>query len=216
MSEDRPYVPLDNFTNPRDHTSRVVPLWVNGRPPFDLSVSEHTLAFGGQLVNSPSSPLVLILTNTGFKSLFLETITIEGSEFTMADFTARELEPNKIYAIPVTYTPTEFGTDSGVLRITTTEGITKQVRLIGTGIWDYIDQVGNAIERLWAFLQRATRPALTTDGPIIDLSNTAVEFSTELPVGSDSEVFDYVISNAGNETLYIDNIQVSGEFELVT
>lgn len=214
MSE-RPFVPLDAFTHPRDHSSRVVPLWVNGSPPLEMSLSEHTLAFGGRLVGSPSEPLVLIITNTGFMPLNIESVLIDGDEFTITPVAPRVLEANKIMAVPVTFRPPKFGSNYGTLVITTKEGITKRVRLLGSGIWDYVNAVDAAIENLWGFLKRATRPALTTTGPILDLSNTGVEFKDELPVGQDSDIFVYVISNAGNQPLIIDNMVVTGDFELV-
>lgn len=216
MSDKRPFVPLDAFTHPRDHSSRVVPLWVNGSPPLEMSLSEHTLAFGGRLVGTPSEPMVLIITNTGFKPLNIESILIDGDAFSIADFVPRVLEANKILAVPVIYRPPVFGVNYGTLVITTKEGITKQVRLLGAGIWDYVNAVNASIEKLWGFLQRATRPALTTNGPIIDLSNTGVEFKDEVPVGDDSVEFVYVISNAGNQPLIVDNFHVTGDFELVT
>jgi hypothetical protein len=214
MSE-RPFVPLDAFTHPRDHSSRVVPLWVNGSPPLEMSLSDHTLAFGGRLINSPSDPLVLIVTNSGFLSLNIETVTITGEQFSIQPILPRELEAGKIMAIPVTFRPTEFGVNYGTLVITTKEGLTKKIRLLGAGIWDYVNAVDNAIEKLWAFLKRATQPALTTNGPLVDLSNTGVEFKGETLVGEESDEFVFVINNAGNQPLVIDNITVTGEFELV-
>lgn len=212
---DRPFVPLDAFTHARDHSSRVVPLWVNGSPPLEMSLSDHTLAFGGRLINTPSEPLVLIITNTGFKSLTIKSVTVLGDQFSITPVLPRVLEANKIMAVPVVFTPVDFGVNYGTLVIETEEGITKRIRLLGLGVWDYIGAVDSAIEKLWAFLKRATQPALTTNGPLVDLSNTGVEFKGETLVGEESDEFVFVINNAGNQPLVIDNITVTGEFELV-
>lgn len=213
MSE---YRPLDDFAHPRDHSSRVVPLWVNGSPPYEMSLSDHTLAFGGRLVGSPSEPMVLIITNTGFKPLTITSITVDGDAFSIGEYESRVLDAGKILAVPVVYRPPIFGVNYGVLEISSVEAGTKKVRLLGSGVWNYAGAVDTAIDNLWKFLQRATRPALTTNGPIIDLGNTGIEFKNEISVGDGSDVFVYSINNAGNQPLIIDNIAISGDFELVT
>lgn len=216
MSEQRPYVPLDAFTRPRDHSSRVVPLWVDGRPPYELTVSTHTLAFGGQQVNVEDDPLILKITNSGFQPLHIESILITGPAFSIAVVAPHVIEGGGgVTLVPVIFRPPVFGVHYGKLVITTKEKVNKEVRLIGSGIWDYVNQVDSAISHLWAFLQRATRPALTTNGPIIDLGNTGVEFKQELIVGAEQADFDYVVSNAGNQPLIIDNFTVTGDFEII-
>lgn len=216
MSEQRPYVPLDAFTHPRDHSSRVVPLWVDGRPPYELTVSVHTLAFGGQQVGVKGDPLILKITNSGFQPLHIESILIVGDTFEMSPVAPHVIEGGGgVTLVPVVFRPPEFGVHYGKLVITTKEKVNKEVRLIGSGIWDYVSQVDNAISNLWAFLQRATRPALTTNGPIMDLGNTGVEFKQELIVGEEQADFNYVVSNAGNQPLIINNLIVTGDFEII-
>lgn len=215
MSE-RPFVPLDAFTRPRDHSSRVVPLWVNDSPPYELTLSHHTLPFGNSQVNVPSDPLVLKVVNTGFQPLTVESVTVTGEAFSIPVGSPVVLDGGGgRLLVPVTFRPPVYGVHYGELVITTKEGIVKKVRLIGAGVWDYVNQVDGAITSLWEFLKRATRPALTNNGPVIDLGNTGVEFKGELVVGEETSDFDYVIANAGNQPLVIDQLTITGDFEII-
>lgn len=216
MSEERPYVPLDKFAHPREHSSRVIPLWVNGAPPHKLGISPEILDFGGQLLNGQTVPLTIILTNTGFMPLDITSVALVGAAFSMQPVAARTLEPGQILAIPIVFAPTDIGLSQGTLTISIAELGIRTVAIKGTGTWDYIAQVDTAINRLWGFLQRAVRPALTDSGPIISLPNTSIEFATEVPVGDDSELFLYTISNVGSQNVVLDNLQVTGDFVLVT
>ena len=200
MSE-RPYAGLDAFTHPRDHSSRVVPLWVNGSPPYEITLSEHTLAFGDRLVASPSAPYELVIKNTGFQPLNILSVLSDSDMFTITEVPAQPLLAGQSLIVPIVFRPDGFGVYSGLLTIVADQGIELVVRMIGAGVWDYIQQVDLAIEALWGFLVRATRPAITTNGPLLNLDNTNAEFPIELPVGTPSAT--------------IGNFAVTGDFAIV-
>lgn len=215
MSE-RPYAGLDAFTHPRDHSSRVVPLWVNGSPPYELTVSEHTVAFGNRLVASPSAPYNLLIKNTGFQPLNILSVTSDSDMFTIPVIPVQVLEAGQTLTVAIVFRPEEYGVYSGSIHIVADHGIAKTIRLVGAGVWDYVQQVDIAIEALFEFLVRATKPAITTNGPLLNLVNTAAEFVTELPVGTPSATIDFPISNAGNQALTVGNFAVTGDFAIVS
>lgn len=212
---DRPFVPLDAFTHARDHSSRVVPLWVNGSPPHRLSLSDSTVSFGGRLINTPSEPMKLTLTNTGFNPLTFSEFQIDGDDFAIVSELPVKLPAGKSVDVYLTFTPSSYTAITGKLVIKTTRGLTYEVVLEGIGIWDHIAVVDLMLNGLWDFIKRAVRPALVSTGPQVSLSNTTVLFADLVEVGAESGVMTLTITNAGNRDLVISDLTISGDYEII-
>ena len=116
--------------------------------------------------------------------------------------------------LPVSFQPNSYGLLAAILKVDAGIGGTYQFRLLGQGVWDHVGAVTDMLNNLWDFLQRSVQPAIVDSGPLLSLSNTSVDF-TEVNVDSSSNIFTYTITNAGNQPLIIDDISISGDFEIV-
>lgn len=213
----KPYISLADFSkaNPLvNHSSREIPLWQKGKPPYGLTIPKEQLFFGG-LVLGMSKTNNLELINTGIKPLEISSITLNGAGYVLPEELPKIIYPGKSVILPVSFQPMSYGLLAAILKVDAGIGGTYQFRLLGQGVWDHVGAVTDMLNNLWGFLKRATQPALTTNGPLVDLSNTVVEFKGETLVGEESDDVVFVINNAGNQPLVIDNITVTGEFELV-
>ena len=211
------YISLADFSkaNPLvNHSSREIPLWQKGKPPYGLTIPEELLYFGGIVLGMVKVKQVELI-NIGIKPLYISEITLNGAGYSMPADYPKIIYPNTSVILPITFQPTDYGLSAAILRIDAGIGGVYQFRLLGQGIWDHVTAVTDMLNNLWGFLKRATQPALTTNGPLVDLSNTVVEFKGETLVGEESDEVVFVINNAGNQPLVIDNITVTGEFELV-
>lgn len=209
--------PLDIYKEEeplRLHSSRVIPLWVDGKPPYEVSVTESILAFGGVLLGGNTSKSIHVI-NTGFEPLGITGITINVEAFTLDPVLPTLVRANKSIEIPVKFTPKVFGATLGNVTITFDKVPETKVSLTGSGVWDYIGLVDKMLADLWGFLQRATLPALTTNGPFLSLSLTSVAYVDPVDVGQTSPTTTITISNPGNQNLVLSNLAVSGEFEIV-
>ena len=211
------YISLADFSkaNPLvNHSSREIPLWQKGKPPYGLTIPEELLYFGGIVLGMVKVKQVELI-NIGIKPLYISEITLNGAGYSMPADYPKIIYPNTSVILPITFQPTDYGLSAAILRIDAGIGGVYQFHLLGQGIWDHVGAVTDMLNNLWGFLKRATQPALTTNGPLVDLSNTVVEFKGETLVGEESDEVVFVINNAGNQPLVIDNITVTGEFELV-
>ena len=211
------YISLADFSkaNPLvNHSSREIPLWQKGKPPYGLTIPEELLYFGGIVLGMVKVKQVELI-NIGIKPLYISEITLNGAGYSMPADYPKIIYPNTSVILPITFQPTDYGLSAAILRIDAGIGGVYQFRLLGQGIWDHVGAVTDMLNNLWGFLKRATQPALTTNGPLVDLSNTVVEFKGETFVGEESDEVVFVINNAGNQPLVINNITVTGEFELV-
>lgn len=128
----------------------------------------------------------------------------------------RSSTPTLQWILPITFQPTDYGLSAAILRIDAGIGGVYQFRLwvkvfgITSLLWT------NMLDGLWEFLQRSVQPAIVSTGPALSLSNTSVEFTTDVTVDSQSDIMTYnsspmpVISHS-----IIDNLSISGDFEIV-
>lgn len=212
------YVSLEDYSkeNPlANHSSREIPLWQKGKPTYGLTIPKDDLYFGGMVLGMSKTNQVE-LTNSGLRPLVVESIVLSGSGYRMGEvefpFT---IYPDKPVVLPITLQPTQYGLLAAILRIDAGMGGVYQFRLLGQGIWDHLAAVTDMLSGLWGFLQRSVQPAIVGSGPALSLSNTAVEFDTAVTVDGQSGIFTYTITNAGNQPLIIDNLSISGDFEIV-
>ena len=100
------------------------------------SLQPSSLSFGGQPINTTSSPKSVTLSNTGTASLSISGITT-SSKFAVTSGTnacGSNLAAGSNCLIYVTFTPTATGTQSGTLSITdNASGSPQSVPLSGTG-----------------------------------------------------------------------------------
>lgn len=214
----KPFVPLVDYLrdNPlTNHSSREIPLWVEGKPPYELTcINGKTITFGG-LVLGLSKTVDVVLENTGFQPLHVKSVLLSTPEYTLANPAPEIIYPGRSIKLGVTFKPTTYGLLVGTLSIDCGQGGNYTHRLLGTGIWDHIGAVTSMLTNLWGFLQRAVRPAIIGEGPAVSLPNTSVEFEGEVDVDGQSQLLTFTITNAGNENLIIDNIAITGDFEIV-
>ena len=212
----KPYISLADFSkaNPLvNHSSREIPLWQKGKPPYGLTIPKEQLYFGG-LVLGLSKTNNLELTNTGIKPLEIRSITLNGAGFSLPEDLPTIVYPDRSAILPVTLQPQSYGMLAAILRVDAGIGGTYQFHLLGQGVWDHVNAVTDMLNNLWGFLQRSVQPAIVSSGPALSLSNTSVDF-IEVDVDSSSSIHTYTISNAGNQPLIIDDISISGDFEIV-
>ena len=211
------YISLGDFTkdNPLvNHSSREIPLWQKGKGPYGLTIPKELLYFGDIVVGMVKVNQVELI-NIGFKPLYISEITLNGAGYSMPADYPKIIYPNTSVILPITFQPTDYGLSAAILRIDAGNGGVYQFSLLGQGIWDHVTAVTNMLDGLWEFLQRSVQPAIVSTGPALSLSNTSVEFTTDVMVDSQSDIVTYTISNAGNQPLIIDNLSISGDFEIV-
>ena len=213
----KPYISLADFSkaNPLvNHSSREIPLWQKGKPPYGLTIPKEQLFFGGMVLGLVKTNN-LELTNTGIKPLQISSITLNGAGYVLPEELPKIIYPGKSVILPVSFQPMSYGLLAAILKVDAGIGGTYQFRLLGQGVWDHVGAVTDMLNNLWGFLQRSVQPAITSNGPILSVSNTSIEFIGTINVGETSDIRTLIISNAGNEPLTIDNLSVSGEFEIV-
>lgn len=199
----------------RNHSSRVIPLWVNGKPPFRLVVSPTELAFGGHTIGVPSEPMMVILTNDGFNPLPIVSVVLEGKNYSLTGTVPKVVPVGFSVSLGVVFTPEDFFESLGTLTVDLGDNGKHVIPLTGAGAWDHTKAVDSMIAGLWAFIKRTVRPALTNDGPILSLSSSAVVFREGVEVGEQSEIMTITISNTGNRDLEIGDLLITGDFEIL-
>ena len=210
------YISLTDFAkgNPLvNHSSREIPLWQKGKPPYGLTIPKEQLFFGGvvlELIKTNNLELI----NTGIKPLQINNITLNGAGYVLPEELPKIIYPGKSVILPVSFQPMSYGLLVAILKVDAGIGGTYQFRLLGQGVWDHVGAVTDMLNSLWGFLQRSVQPAIVASGPSLSLSNTSVDF-TEVNVDSSSNIHTYTITNAGNQPLIIDDISISGDFEIV-
>ncbi len=97
------------------------------------AVSPTSLTFGSQLVQSPSAPQSVTLTNSGGAALSISGITMAG-DFSQANTCGSSVAAGAGCTISVTFTPTQTGARTGSLTIADNASTSPQVvALSGTG-----------------------------------------------------------------------------------
>lgn len=212
-----PYVPLDQFAmeNPLlNHSSRVIPEWVDGRPQFKLDVSPNPVTFGPAVAEIISDNVIATVTNNGFDVLTILGMAVT-SPFILGSQPPAKLLPGQSIEVLIRVLPTEFGLIMGSLSITTSEIGTLKTVLLAQGIWDHVDQTKGMLTGLWEFLKRSVQPPLVKPGPEISLPQPALLFTDPVLLGTVSQVMTTTINNVGDQPLIISEPIVLGDFEIV-
>ncbi len=144
------------------------------------SLSDSSLAFGSQPVNTTSSPQTLTLNNSGNGPLQISSIGATG-DFSTTNNCPVSLGAGANCTISVSFTPAAAGTLVGAMNITDNAVDSPQsVALTGTGA-----------------------------APVASASPSSVSFASQR-VGGTSSSQSLVLNNSGNATLTISRVTVSG------
>ncbi len=109
-----------------------VPL-LSGVPQTTMTLTPSTLTFGGQPVQSSSSPQIVTVTDTGSTSLSVSNIAVAG-DFLETDDCSSAIAPNGTCQISVTFSPSASGTQTGTLTVSANiAGGQQSVDLSGNG-----------------------------------------------------------------------------------
>jgi Abnormal spindle-like microcephaly-assoc'd, ASPM-SPD-2-Hydin len=140
------------------------------------------LTFPAQLLNTPSPPQSVTVSDLGSAALTVSNATVTG-DFSIANGCATVTPAGGMCAIQVTFTPTTEGTRTGILTITdNSAGSPRTVQLSG---------------------QAAS--------PLATLSASSLTFPAQL-VGTTSSAQPITITNGGAVALQILHLQASGNF----
>jgi gliding motility-associated-like protein len=135
----------------------------------------------------------LLITNSGNTTLLISNLQVTG-DFALASAAPSSIGPGLKATVTIRFTPTASGQRAGVLTMTSNGNIpTYSINLSGTGI-----EPVPVIE-------------ITADGSARPNGSELVFSSTLL---DEEQVKDLVISNTGNATLNISDIQLTGDFAL--
>ncbi|MGB8477536.1 MAG: choice-of-anchor D domain-containing protein [Acidobacteriaceae bacterium] len=163
-----------------------VPL-LSGVPQTSMTVSPTTLTFGGQPLQTISSPQTVTVTNMGAPSLTVSNISIIG-DFLETDNCGSAIAANGTCQISVTFDPSTSGTRTGTLTIPgNIAGGQETVGLSGTG---------------------------TTQSAIVLLPNSA-NFG-DLQVATVSTAQQVTISNTSTASIALTSETVTGPFAIQT
>ena len=146
------------------------------------SLSGTSIEFSSVQIGTTSAAQQLTLRNTGDSALTISSISV-GGDYAETDNCGTSLAASASCTLSVTFTPTALGQRTGSLVIIDDAVDSPQsVSLDGTGI-----------------------------GASVSLSANSLNFSST-PVQSSSAAQSLTITNQGNSSLTINNIQVSGDF----
>jgi len=149
-----------------------------------VTLSPNKISFGNQQIGSASIAQTTTLQNTGHSILVITNIAVAGpnpGDFAQTNNCGVTLAAGASCAFNVTFTPTASGNRSATLNITDNAGGSPQhVNLAGTGV-----------------------------GPMATLNPTSLSFGNQ-NVGTTSGAKSLEVKNAGNSTLTIISIAISG------
>ena len=150
-----------------------------------VAVSPNLLQYAVEAVGSTSQPQTALLRNMGSSPLSISSIAISG-DFAETDDCGTTLSAAGSCTFSVTFTASAAGTRSGSILIQDdAAGSPHVINLIGSG-----------------------------SVPVAALSATSLTFSAQ-PVGTSSAAQTVTLTNTGNATLTVGNIQIAGDFAQV-
>jgi len=153
-----------------------------------VSLSKTSVMFADQVVATSSASQTVTLTNTGYETVTIASITITGantSDFSQANTCGSGLVRGVSCTISVTFKPTQVGPRTASVIITdNAAGSPQTISLSGVGV---------------------------ISGPDATLSPTSLTFAVQL-VGTSSAAQSVTLTNYGTTALSIASIMASGDF----
>ncbi len=148
-----------------------------------VSLTPSALSFASQPVGSTSASQPVVLHNVGGSALTITSISVAG-DFAETDNCGTSVAVSGSCTLSVTFTPTAAGQRTGTLTIIDdAAGSPHVVSLSGTG-----------------------------SAAVVALSPTSLLFSA-IAIGSSSASQAVTLSNQGNSSLSISNVQITGDFK---
>jgi hypothetical protein len=99
-----------------------------------VSISPTTLAFGNQVLNTPSSGQNITITNTGIENITVNSVSASGGYSETDNCSGTSLTPGQTCTIAATFTPVTTGTMNGTITVEdTASGSPHIITLTGSG-----------------------------------------------------------------------------------
>lgn len=165
-----------------------IPLWSAGTSLTTASASSSALAFSSQVLNTPSSPLTVTLTNTGSVALSPTSIAMTGNFSETDNCVNATVAAGANCAIQITFTPQATGALSGEMIVyANVAGGQIAVSLTGTG----------------------------TPAGVVTLAPAALAFG-QVEWGTTSPSLSVTATNSSEAAVPIGNISITPPFVLVS
>ncbi len=148
-----------------------------------VTLTPTGLTFSNQLVGTSSSPQTITLSSSGTAGLNLSSLQVSG-DFAQTNNCPATLAPGANCSVDITFIPSAIGSRSGALTITdNAAGSPQSVALSGTG----------------------------SGSGVVALTPTTLTFPST-PMGVSSAAKTVMLTNDGNASLTISNIQIAGDY----
>lgn len=189
------YQPLDQFTVLNDEqSSESVHNYPADKAEYMLSVFPSILEFTDTRVGLNSSPIPLVLINTGYSPIVIAGVTVVGSYELVSEW-PQTLEPDQAVSISIRFVPKFKGSNSGGVYIETGNAAGSEfISLTGHGSSPYVADLSTDIIR-------ATNTGLGTLNAIQATTDDAVPLAT----GVKLIALDIVLTNSGAATVQFNN-----------
>jgi len=149
-----------------------------------ITLSPSALSFGNQQVGTPSSPLPIVVTNSGTTPITISSITASGDFSETDNCIKAALQPNTNCVVQVTFTPSDAVSTMGAVTFTDNGlGSPQIIIATGTGVLE----------------------------PQASVAPASLGFTSQ-PIGASSTPQQVILSNTGNAALNISSIVASGDF----
>lgn len=189
------YQPLDQFTNLNDEqSSESVHNYPADKAEYMLSLFPTTLEFANTRVGQYSSPIPMVLINSGYSAIVIAGVTVVGS-FELVGEWPQTLEPDQAVSISIRFAPKFKGTNTGGVYIETGNAAGSEfISLSGYGSSPYVADLSTDIIR-------ATNTGLGTLNAIQATTDDGVPLAT----GAKLIALDIVLNNSGAATVQFNN-----------
>lgn len=190
------YQPLDQFTNLNDEqSSEPIHNYPADKAEYMLNVFPDTLEFANTKVGDNSSPVPVVLINTGYSPLIIVSAEVVGP-FELVSAVPQELQPDQAISLLVRFTPKWKGPSTGGLYIETGNAAGREfIKLTGVGTSAFIANMSEDIIR-------ATNTGLGTANAI----QATTEDVVPLASGAKLIALDIKVNNTGAATVQFNDM----------
>lgn len=190
------YQPLDQFTILNDEqSSEPIRNYPADKAEFMLNVFPDTLEFTNTKVGDNSSPVPVVLINTGYSPLIITNVEVVGP-FELVSSFPQELQPDQAVSILVRFTPKWKGPITGGLYLETGNAAGREfIKLTGVGTSAFIANMSEDIIR-------ATNTGLGTANAI----QATTEDTVPLATGAKLIALDIKVNNTGATTVQFNDM----------
>jgi hypothetical protein len=151
-----------------------------------ISLSQTSVTFDAQIINTPSAPIVVYYYNQGNVAVTISTVALAGADYSLSGsgcVNGTFVSPNSFCTLRVTYKPAAVGMSPGTITITdSAPGGSRSITLSGTGI--------NA-------------------GPGANVFPASLAFGNQ-KLGTTSTPQTVTLTNSGNANLVVSGVTITG------